>query len=203
MLKGLIKGTIIFLSGVGVGYIIADTMKEEEYKEKAREEINEVKAIYKEKIAEMSGDVNKETKIIDAEIIEEDDSEEIEEYKHRAKVYDYAQIYNDKAKNDEEIKPKVKPLAEDNYPPYVINEDEYGEFDDYDTKNLTYFMEDKKLVDEDIEDVIKDVDSLIGLENLKIFDDFPDCTGIYVRNDDLKIDFEILKDDFSWSEEDK
>ena len=52
MLKGLIKGTVIFLAGVGVGYLVADTMKEEEYKQKAREEINEVKAIYKEKLAE-------------------------------------------------------------------------------------------------------------------------------------------------------
>lgn len=203
MLKGLIKGTVIFLAGVGVGYLVADTMKEEEYKEKAREEINEVKAIYKEKLAEAIGDVNK---VIDVEVeeIEEDDysEEEMEEYKHRTKVYDYAQAYNNKSK-EETPRPERKILAEDGYPPYTINEDEYGEFEDYDTKNLTYFMGDKKLVDEDAEEVVEDVESLVGVENLKIFEEFPDCTGIYVRNDDLKIDFEILKDDFSWSEEDK
>lgn len=84
--------------------------------------------------------------------------------------------------------------------PEIIDPDEYGENEDYDTLQLTYFMGDKKLVDEDADDVIDEVDLHIGEENLKIFDEFPEATSLYIRNDELKMDFEILKDDFCYEE---
>ena len=84
--------------------------------------------------------------------------------------------------------------------PEIIEPDEYGENEDYDTLQLTYFMGDRKLVDEDADDVIDEVDLHIGEENLKIFDEFPEATSLYIRNDELKMDFEILKDDFCYEE---
>ena len=74
----------------------------------------------------------------------------------------------------------------------------FGENEDYDTMTLTYFT-DKVLVD-DVDDVIEDQDTVVGLENLKIFEEFPGCTTIYVRNDIWKTDFEIIKDDWNWSD---
>ena len=41
---------------------------------------------------------------------------------------------------------------------------------------------------------IEDVDSIIGLESLKHFGEYGD-DSVYVRNDELKADYEILLDD--------
>ena len=81
--------------------------------------------------------------------------------------------------------------------PYMINPEDFGEEEGYDTLTLTYFA-DKVLVD-DVDDVIDDPDPVVGLENLKVFDEF-NASAIYVRNDIWKTDFEILKDDWEWKD---
>lgn len=211
-IKGIVKGTLLFLSGVGIGYLVADTLKKEQYEQMARDEINEVKAIYKEKLAEGKNSENKSEKEQNNE--EETNKEEIIEYKKMAKVYDYNKIYtSNKNKLDDNIdekhnKSSISDLNCVTYDaneyagdrPYIINDEDYGEIEEYDTLQLTYFMGDKKLVDEDADDVIDEPDLHVGLDNLKTFEEFPDCTGIYVRNDVIKMDFEILRDDFSYED---
>ena len=76
--------------------------------------------------------------------------------------------------------------------PYVISPEEYGERDDYDLYSYTYYA-DKVLADE-YNEPIEDVDSIIGLESLKHFGEYGD-DSVYVRNDELKADYEILLDD--------
>ena len=76
--------------------------------------------------------------------------------------------------------------------PYVISPEEYGEIDDYNLYSYTYYA-DKVLADE-YNEPIEDVDSIIGLESLKHFGEYGD-DSVYVRNDELKADYEILLDD--------
>ena len=76
--------------------------------------------------------------------------------------------------------------------PYVISPDEYGKIDNYDLYSYTYYA-DKVLADE-YNEPIEDVDSIIGLESLKHFGEYGD-DSVYVRNDELKADYEILLDD--------
>ena len=76
--------------------------------------------------------------------------------------------------------------------PYVISPEEYGERDGYDLYSYTYYA-DKVLADE-YNEPIEDVDSIIGLESLKHFGEYGD-DSVYVRNDELKADYEILLDD--------
>lgn len=210
-IKGIVKGTLLFLSGIGMGYLVADTLNKEKYAQMARDEINEVKAIYKEKLAEGKNSENKSEKEQNNE--EENNKEEIIEYKKMAKVYDYNKIYASNKKIDDNIdetpnKSSISDLNCVTYDPneytgdrpYIINDEDYGEIEEYDTLQLTYFMGDKKLVDEDADDVIDEPDLHVGLDNLKTFEEFPDCTGIYVRNDVIKMDFEILRDDFSYED---
>lgn len=214
-IKGIVKGTLLFLSGVGIGYLVADTLKKEQYEQMARDEINEVKAIYKEKLAEGKNSENKSEKEEINDNKETDNKEEIIEYKKMAKVYDYNKIYtsnkSDKSNktNEEDIEKNKNSISDLNCVtynrneydrPYTINSEDYGEIEEYDTLQLTYFMGDKKLVDEDADDIIEEPDLHVGLDNLKTFEEFPDCTGIYVRNDVIKMDFEILRDDFSYED---
>lgn len=75
--------------------------------------------------------------------------------------------------------------------PYVISPDEFAEFDDYETISLTYFA-DEVLTDEDY-NPIEDVDNVVGEESLDHFGDYED-DSVFVRNDRLKTDYEILLD---------
>ena len=70
---------------------------------------------------------------------------------------------------------------------YLINDDEYGNIDDYETICLTYYV-DGHLVRDDGEEV--SVDETIGSEALNHFSENDDL--LYVRNDILKEDYEVL-----------
>lgn len=75
--------------------------------------------------------------------------------------------------------------------PYVILPDEFGEMDDYETISLIYYEGDKTLTCDD--DVVSNVDEIIGTESLNHFGEYEE-DSVYVRNDSLKSDYEILLD---------
>ena len=81
--------------------------------------------------------------------------------------------------------------------PYVISPEEFGEFEDYERISLSYYA-DQILADEDDEKV-EDVDNVVGLESLAHFGEYED-DSVFVRNDRLKCDYEILLDQRTYSD---
>ena len=75
--------------------------------------------------------------------------------------------------------------------PYVIAPYDFGEVDGYRTISLTYYA-DGILEDEDGE-VVTGVNELIGSDALLTFGEYED-DSVFVRNEQLETDFEILKD---------
>lgn len=178
-----IKYTLIFAAGAVLGAVSAVAMVKEKYESLAEIEIETIRRYYKEKLQKQE---EKEEKV-------EKPVSEMKEYEDITNNYK-GDIVGDKPfvmKEDGEV---IDPYDT----PYIISVEEFGEEIEYDTMTLTYF-EDKVLVD-DVDDVIEDVDTVVGLENLKIFEEFAGCTTIYVRNDIWKTDFEIIKDDWKWSD---
>ena len=100
-------------------------------------------------------------------------------------------IYTAKLKEQGYLQDVEEGGTDDMEKPYVISPDEYGETDDYDLYSYTYYA-DKVLADENNEP-IEDVDQRIGLESLNHFGEYGD-DSVYVRNDELKADYEILLD---------
>lgn len=85
---------------------------------------------------------------------------------------------------------------------YVISQDEYmvGELD-YPQQTLTYFAEDDVLVDEK-EQPINLIDPVVGEENLTKFGHGSgDNRVVYIRNDKLSMDFEVVKNERSYTKE--
>ena len=80
--------------------------------------------------------------------------------------------------------------------PYVISPSEFGE-NDYETESLTYYA-DGVLADETNE-VIEDVDDIVGEASLETFGQYED-DSVFVRNDRLERDYEILYDSRSYSQ---
>lgn len=80
--------------------------------------------------------------------------------------------------------------------PYVITEDEFGEFGN-EEQTLIYYS-DFVLADED-DDIITDPESVVG-EALKEFNEDPLLERVYVRDENKEIDYIILKSEKSYSE---
>ena len=176
----IFKGLCIFGAGALVGAVVAARAVREKYQQEAEEEIAEMREYYREK--------QQETK---TEEIKEEKEESTEEYKEIVKDEGYTNYtqYND-VKPEEEIDD-----VEDEWIPSIIDPEEFGEDPSYDTATLTYFK-DGVLADE-VDEVMDP--KMVGEENLKIFDEFG-ARSIYVRNDEHMIDFEIIRDDYPYSE---
>lgn len=77
--------------------------------------------------------------------------------------------------------------------PYVIAADEFGEFEDYRPISMTY-LSDGVLVDDKME-VVEDLEETVGTNFKNYFGVYPyDPDTVYIRNDSLCCDFEIVKD---------
>lgn len=84
--------------------------------------------------------------------------------------------------------------------PYLITKDEMLNGQNIE-RELTYYKEDDTLADEH-DNVIEDADSLVGNENLQQFGRISGNPRIvFVRNDDLDVDFEINLSDGSYTRE--
>ena len=168
------KGLLIFAAGLAIGAVAGACVIKNKVLADAKEEIEEVREYYRSK---------KEVKEEQPEV--EPVTEE-KEYKDIVANNGYVN-YN----KPEKIQ---MPAVAD---PYIIDPSEFGEEVGYDTETLTYFA-DGVLVD-DVDDVIDEPDLVVGLNNLDIFKEFG-ASSIYVRNDMYKTDYEILKDDWNYSD---
>lgn len=191
-MKGL-KGVFIFAAGLVTGAVAGAYLVKDKVLADAREEINEVREYYKSK----KEDKNEVEEINEEELKRRHEeaercetNAEKEEYQEVTKKYTNYTNYSD-------IEQPVVDKVLDVNDPYVIDPEEFGEEEEYDTMTLTYFA-DGVLID-DVDNVIDEPDPVVGLDNLKIFDEFG-ASSIYVRNDVWKTDFEILKDDWNYSD---
>ena len=91
---------------------------------------------------------------------------------------------------------KEEPDKEEIDKPYVISPDDFGEFDYYNQISLTYYA-DGVLTEGD--EIIEDVDDIVGEESLNHFGEYED-DSVHVRNDRLKCDYEILWDNRNYSD---
>lgn len=198
----LFKGLCIFAAGALAGAAVAARVVREKYQQEAEEEIAEMRDYYRElrKNAKAS---NEDTIVEEENIKEEKEENDKNEYDEIVKGYtNYTQYLSKAAAKyfDTETKENKKEEKEErtNYEPFIIDVEEFGEDPTYDTATLTYYKD--KVLTNDLDDVIDY--SVAGEENLKIFDEHPDCKAIYVRDDIYMVDYEILRDPYQYDEYD-
>lgn len=184
------KGLLIFAAGLAVGAVAGAVLVKNKVLADAKAEIDEVREYYRESrgVKEVEEVKEKVEETIDhiQDLIEEHETEPKTEKEHT----NYSQITKMYMSKDEH----QTPMYDD---PFVIDPSEFGENPEYDTETLTYFA-DGVLVD-DVDDVIEEPDIVVGLENLKVFEEFG-ATTVYVRNDIYKTDYEIIRDDWNYSD---
>lgn len=195
----LFKGLCIFAAGALAGAAVAARAVRDKYQQEAKEEIAEMRDYYRELRKE-----NVEKYPVQNEEAEAEKEENTkDEYDEIVKGYtNYTQYLSKAAAKyfDTETKENKKEEKEErtNYEPFIIDVEEFGEDPTYDTATLTYYKD--KVLTNDLDDVIDY--SVAGEENLKIFDEHPDCKAIYVRDDIYMVDYEILRDPYQYDEYD-
>jgi hypothetical protein len=199
----LFKGLCIFAAGALAGAAVAARVVREKYQQEAEEEIAEMRDYYRE--LRKNAKTPDEDKMLkeDENIKEEKEENDKNEYDEIVKNYtNYTQYLSKAAAKyfDTETKENEKEEKEErtNYEPFIIDVEEFGEDPTYDTATLTYYKD--KVLTNDLDDVIDY--SVAGEENLKIFDEHPDCKAIYVRDDIYMVDYEIIRDPYQYDEYD-
>lgn len=81
--------------------------------------------------------------------------------------------------------------------PYLIHPDKFGELEDYECIGFTYYSD--GVLADDGDEKVKDIEDTVGSESLTYFGEYSD-DAVYVRNDRLKIDYEILRDERTYEE---
>ena len=179
MNKNTLINFVMFATGAAIGSVVTWKLLKTKYELIAQEEIESVKEEYER----FFGDC-------DDEDIEEDMDEEEE---HTSEVPEslaqaYAQVVNHTGYAGEE---KVEVKGETDVDrPYVIAPEEYDELG-YRTITL-YCYEDGVITDVN-DNIIENAEEFIGKDIDRHFGEYED-DSVFVRNDALKCDYEILRD---------
>ena len=193
----LFKGLCIFAAGALAGAAVAARVVRDKYQQEAEEEIAEMREYYRE-LRKNAKSPNED------KMLEEDENnkeeKEVEEENSKNEYNEIVKGYTNYTQyNDTDIKENKEEKEEEertNYEPFIINAEEFGEDPGYDTATLTYYKD--KVLTDDLDEVIDY--SVAGEENLKIFDEYPDCKAIYVRDDIYRVDYEIIRDPYQYDE---
>lgn len=198
MAKNGLKELLIFATGVAIGAVVTFKVVSDRYENIMQDEIDSVKEVFKtnnQVTGSTTDEMKKETK---QEPIKLNNTEYTEYNKIVRNYTNYFEEGEDQYKGIKQtIVEPIEPSEYHSDKPYVIHPDEFGALEDYQTISLTYYK-DEHLAD-DMDELVEDIDDTVGLASLKTFGEYEeDC--VFVRNDRLKCDYEICKDNRSYEE---
>ena len=175
-----------FIMGAAIGAAVTWRIAAVRYERIVKEELDDLYDTLENNSDKNIEDTKEDVSVKTTEFINEKPS--LQEYAKILKKNSY--IYDD---HDEEEEDPMEGR------PYVISPDEYGNEDDYDCESLTYYSD--GVLTDDWDNPIEDIESFVGVESLNHFgENEGDEDTVYVRNDDHKRDYEILRDPRKFSE---
>lgn len=187
---------LMFVAGALCGAAATMTYFRTKYEKIAEEEIESVKRVFAklDENAKLEREEDDEQdfgtkKVESGDITLEHNAsdKEMKEYSNQISNMNYTSF-------SEHLKKEVEPVGNE---PYII---EPGEFNEIGYSAITlYLYEDGELADED-DELIDDIDGTVGQEAIELLsiNETEDC--IYVRNDRLQTDFEILLEPSRWAD---
>ena len=190
-----ITNVIVFAVGAAIGSAVTYAVLKPKYERMIQEEVD----MFKQEFVECMNDMQAAA--------EEEDTEEEDEGRPRQINWDDLEDL-DKGELEDEYDPDAVDLVEyteivKRYTneeggavevakqPYVISPYDFGEVDGYRQISLTYYSD--GILEDDDQEIVTDVDELIGRGSLNTFGEYED-DSVFVRNERLRTDFEILKD---------
>lgn len=166
--------------GGAAGTLVSWRILKTKYKKIADEEIESMKAVLAKKIADDSNETKEDAEPEEAPV---KCPKVPEEYVELTKKYT----------NGDELG------ISEGQKPYTIDPDEFGDHDEYDTETLIYYAD--GVLAHFKGDVVEDVAGTVGTDALTKFgENENDPDTVYVRNDIMRADYEILRDESMFSE---
>lgn len=191
-MNNLVKNVLIFSAGAVVGALAGIQLVKKKYEAIAEEEINAMREYTNKKKTEKDGSEHRQ-------------KTELTEKGNYKKV---SRVYNDPEQDPElekeiekeelskkneytEYEERSKDANQSDYPePYIITLEQFSEeCAHYGKENLYYYKGDDTICDVD-EQIVTAEGELIGYDALGEFDDH---NTVYVRNERLQIDYEIIQ----------
>lgn len=183
---------IAFVAGAAVGYFAANYLLKNKYEKRFQQEVSStIEAFKSNKNEEYKKDdevthKDEKLKTVSDEVVVDD----IKEYAKNIGKHDYSEVKDEKP--SEESEDNI-----DHTKPYVITEEEVDAYMNYSITQWNYYA-DGVLTDENNE-VVEDVSTTIGKEAFEYLKNTSE-SAIYVRNDLLELDYEILKNEMTYAE---
>lgn len=178
-MKSKAINVVMFALGMAVGSLITWQCVKKKYEQIAQEEIDSVKKVFSYK----EPDAKIEVDPVQAKVEKTEEKNDLTEYVARLEKEGYINYsgINTEEREQEPMEGK----------PYVISPEEFGEYEEYEKISLSYYA-DHVLADEN-DELVEDVENVVGSESLTHFGEYED-DSVFVRNDRLKCDYEILMD---------
>lgn len=166
-----IRDVLLFGAGFATGAYVMHTVFRTKYQEYADAQIDDVRDHYRKKEADL-----------DAMIEEKAQQKSMEQLTGKYRT----------ESDPEDIAPHD--------PIEIIQPDEFGDIDDYETRGLTCYADGKLVFDEETMPVNDDdIPNIIGTEALNHFGEFMPST-IHVRNNNYHKDYEIIQVRQNWGD---
>lgn len=184
---------IAFVAGAAVGYFATNYLLKDKYEKRFQQEVSSTIEAFKTNKNEGYNKNNEVTlkdeklKTVSDEVVVAD----IKEYAKNIGKHDYSEV------KDDEPSEENKDDGIDHTKPYVITEEEVDAYMNYSITQWNYYA-DGVLTDENNE-VVEDVSTTIGKEAFEHLKKTSE-SAIYVRNDLLELDYEILKNEMTYAE---
>lgn len=182
-----ITNVLIFIAGSTVGSIVTWQYVKKKYERIAQNEIDSVKKVFSNR----ENDTVIKVDPVKAKIEKAEEKPDLSEYAARLEKEGYIN-YSDIGNGSEK---KKQSFTKKN--PYVISPEEFGECEAYEKISLSFYA-DQILADEN-DKLVEDVEGTVGFESLTHFGEYED-DSVFVRNDRLKCDYEILLDQRTFSD---
>lgn len=211
-MNSTLKGVLIFVLGAAAGSLATWKLIEKKYKDIAQEEIDSVKDTfskmkkneYPDKLEDYP-DFEEFDDSYDSDDVEEEPKPEQKiDRNNKPDIVEYAKILSETGytnyaeRQDKKEKKGVEPVEDER--PYVISPDEFGEKDGYENVTLTYYAD--GVLTDYFDNVISNIDEVVGFDSLDHFGEYEDDV-VFVRNEKMETDYEILRDLRDFNESDK
>lgn len=188
MNRELLINACVLIAGATIGSVATWRFLKTKYDQLNKEDLESMREYYEKKYNTQNESYN------DEEVKEEDEKDPSDR-----SLEEIRGIVNDLGyKKDSDVENKNEEEEEDDMlgPEYIAPEETWER--DYPTLSLTYFEGDGVLANDDGK-IIDNVDELVGEDFASHFGEYED-DSVYVRNEKMKVQYEILRDYGSYSE---
>ena len=179
-------GVLSFIVGAASASFITYKLVEKKFKDIADEEIASVKEMYERKLKKVELDKNEEI-TVETSVNDEGEINLSVVNEQLKPINPYSSLVNDLGYSE---KKEEKEEMTKNPDIQVIPPEDFGEYG-YKCESLTYYADKVLTLDDDTK--IDAVNNFVGPDALNTFGEYED-DSVFVRNHDMKTDFEILLD---------